>query len=145
MNNVSLMGRIGQELELKTTTTGKSVLSFPLAVKNFSSDKNNNTDWIDCVAWGKQAEFINSYFAKGNLIAVTGRLSTRWWEDKNGNKHKETEVVVLSTDFTGEKPVADRNTNDVQRGSGTPYEVSADNDLPFDGFAEMHGDTDLPF
>lgn len=143
MNSVCLMGRIAQDLELKTTNSGKLVLSFSIGVKNLSKGNNSNTDWIDCVAWEKSAEFIHQYFRKGNLIAITGRLSTRMWEDKNGSKHKSTEVVVTNADFTGEKNDSGNNSgNYQQRRSGEAVEVSTS---PADGFLEMADDSELPF
>lgn len=142
MNNVCLMGRIGQDLEIKTVSSGKIVLSFSIGVKNLSKDQNSNTDWIDCVAWEKTAEFIHRYFRKGSLIAITGRLSTRVWEDKNGNKRKSTEVIVTNADFTGEKNDGSNNAGSYQqRGNGMAVEVSP----PADDFLEMADDSELPF
>lgn len=142
MNNVCLMGRIGKDLELKTTNSGKIVLSFPIGVKNLPKGQNANTDWIDCVAWEKTAEFIHRYFRKGNLIAITGRLSTCDWEDKNGNKRKSTEVVVTNADFTGEKNDGVNNVGGYQqRWNGTAVEVSPSTDE----LLEMAYDSEMPF
>lgn len=146
MNQVCLMGRIAQEPELRTTSTGKSVLSFCLAVKNYSRDQNNNVDWIDCVAWDKNAEFIHTYFSKGNLIAVTGRLSTRNWEDKNGNKRKSTEVIIDRADFTGEKKEADSGAYSPEytpRGSGMPVEVKGPTQSEYDSMFPVN--MEVPF
>jgi len=103
LNRVILMGRITQELELKATPSNVSVLSFNIAVERPKfKDKEVETDFITCVAWRQQAEFISKYFAKGRMIAVEGALRTRTYEDKNGTKHYVTEVYVDNVSFTGE-------------------------------------------
>lgn len=104
LNKVILMGRISQELELKQTSSGAAVLSFNIAVeRNFAAKgEERQADFITCVAWRQQAEFISKYFSKGRMIAVEGNLRTRNYEDKNGVKHYVTEVYVDSAYFTGE-------------------------------------------
>ena len=105
LNRVILMGRITQDLELKQTQSGASVLSFSVAVdRNFvKQGEERQTDFIDCVAWRQQAEFISRYFGKGRMICIEGNLRKRVWEDKNGTKHYVTEVFVDNVSFTGEK------------------------------------------
>lgn len=104
LNRVILMGRITQDLDLKQTPNGVSVLSFSVAVdRNFARQgEERQTDFISCVAWRQQAEFISRYFGKGRMIALEGNLRTRNYEDKNGSKHYVTEVYVDSVSFTGE-------------------------------------------
>lgn len=110
LNRVILMGRITQDLELKQTTGGTSVLSFSVAVdRNFvKQGEERQTDFINCVAWRQQAEFISKYFGKGRMIALEGNLRTRTYDDRNGTKHYVTEVFVDSVSFTGEKSSAER-------------------------------------
>ncbi|MBR1392383.1 MAG: single-stranded DNA-binding protein [Ruminococcus sp.] len=105
LNRVILMGRIAQDLELKQTPQGVSVLSFSIAVdRNFvKQGEERQADFIDCVAWRQQAEFINRYFGKGRMIAIEGNLRKRVYEDRNGVKHYVTEVYVDSVSFTGER------------------------------------------
>lgn len=104
LNRVILMGRIAQDLVIKQTTGGRSVLSFAVAVERsyVKQGEERQSDFIDCVAWGQQAEFISKYFAKGRMIAIEGSLRKRVYEDKNGTKHYVTEVFVDSVSFTGE-------------------------------------------
>ena len=104
LNRVILMGRITQELDLKQTPSSVSVLTFNIAVeRNFTKQgEEKQADFITCVAWRQQAEFINKYFGKGRMIAIEGNLRTRNYEDKNGTKHYVTEVYVDSVSFTGE-------------------------------------------
>ncbi|WP_294491153.1 single-stranded DNA-binding protein [uncultured Ruminococcus sp.] len=104
LNRVILMGRITQDLEVRQTGGGQAVLSFSIAVQRNYKDQSGQypTDFIDCVAWGQQAEFIARYFGKGRMIAIEGNLRKRAYEDKNGVKHYPTEVYVDSAQFTGE-------------------------------------------
>ncbi len=104
LNRVILMGRITQDLELKQIPNGTSVLSFSVAVdRNYAKQgEERQTDFINCVAWRQQAEFISKYFAKGRMIAIEGNLRTRTYDDKNGVKRHVTEVFVDSVSFTGE-------------------------------------------
>lgn len=124
MNKVCLMGRLAADVELRSTQSGKSVCSFTLAVDRRGKDAG--TDWIDCVAWEKTAEHISKYFAKGQRMAVTGKLQTRSYEDKEGKKRKATEVVVEEVGFCGKAE---------GKAQSTPAEflpmVSDDGDLPF--------------
>lgn len=104
LNRVILMGRISQDLVLKQTPGGSAVLQFNVAVdRSFvKQGEERQADFITCVAWNKNAEFIAKYFAKGRMIAIEGNLRTRNYDDKNGVKHYVTEVYVDSASFTGE-------------------------------------------
>ncbi len=105
LNRVILMGRITQDLEVRQTPAGVSVVSFTVAVDRSFKGQNGErqTDFINCVAWRQQADFIGRYFAKGRMIALEGNLRTRTYDDKNGTKHYVTEVFVDSVSFTGER------------------------------------------
>lgn len=99
-----IMGRITHDLEIRQTPSGVAVLQFTVAVdRNYSKDKEKQTDFINCVAWRQTAEFIGRYFGKGRMIAVDGRLQSRTYEDKNGVKHYLTELIIENANFTGEK------------------------------------------
>lgn len=115
LNRVILMGRITRDLELRQTPQGISVLSFTIAVdRSFvKQGEERQADFINCVAWRQQAEFINRYFGKGRMIAIEGNIRTRNYEDNNGNKRTATEVFVDSVSFTGEK---------AQQGGGQGYQ-----------------------
>lgn len=104
LNRVILMGRITHDLELRQTPSGVCTLSFSVAVERNYTDQNGErqTDFITCVAWRQQAEFIGKYFSKGRMIALEGSLRSRTYDDKNGSKHYVTEVYVDSVSFTGE-------------------------------------------
>lgn len=91
INNVTLIGRVVRDIELKTTNSGKSVASFALAVDGYGKDAD--ASFIDCVAWNKAAELLAEYAPKGKQIGITGRLQTRIWE-KDDIKRKATEVII---------------------------------------------------
>ena len=128
LNNVSLMGRLTKEPELKQTAAQVSVATFTLAVerdfKNANGEKE--TDFINCVSWKNTAEFIAKYFQKGQLMVVAGRLQVRSWQDNVTNAKKyATDVVVDNAYFCEGKK---ENTND------TPKDFAAvvdDSNLPF--------------
>jgi single-strand DNA-binding protein len=95
LNHIDLMGRLTKDVELRRTANGTAVASFTLAVeRDFGQDGQKETDFIDCVAWGKTGEFAEKWFSKGKMAAVSGRLQIRSWTDKNGNKRKNAEVNV---------------------------------------------------
>lgn len=104
-NCVILMGRITKDLELKTTSSGVSVLSFSIAVdrKYQAKGEEKKTDFFNCVAWRNEAEFIARYFGKGSMILVEGELQNRTYNDNNGVTRYVTEVIVDRATFTGEK------------------------------------------
>ena len=98
MNLVCLIGRLTKDPELKTTQNGKSVVTFSLAV-----DGVKETHFIDCVAWNATAENLAKFKKKGEQIALTGRITTRSYEDRQGNKRKAVEVTCNTIDFVGGK------------------------------------------
>ena len=128
LNKVILMGRITQDLEVKQTPTGVSVVSFTVAVqRSFARQgEEKQTDFINCVAWRQQAEFIGKYFRKGRMIAIEGNLRTRTYDDKNGTKHYVTEVYVDNVSFTGEKSENGYN-NSYQNGYAQQASVPQNN------------------
>ena len=139
LNRAILMGRLTQELDLKQTPSGVSVLSFTVAVeRNMGKDKEKETDFITCVAWRQQAEFISKYFGKGRMIALEGNLRTRTYDDKNGTKHYVTEVYVDSASFTGEpKQGAQQNTHQTANATLSIGNIS--------DFEEILSDDGIPF
>ena len=96
INRIVLTGRITKDLDLKTTQSGYSVVSFTLAVDRARKNDNGEreADFIRCTAWNKTAETMSQYCGKGSLIGVDGRLQTRSYEDRNGQRVYITEAVV---------------------------------------------------
>lgn len=133
MNVAAITGRLVQDPELRATSSGKSVVSFTLAVVD--PDNKESTDFIDCVAWEGRAEFLSKYFTKGQKVEVTGKIKTRTFEKKDGQKGKATELVARNIGFAESK-----------KDSQTANETS--NSMPdggFDDFQMVDNDDDLPF
>ena len=105
LNVVAIMGRLARDPELRQTTTGKNVASFRIACDRGRRDANGQSqaDWIDVVAWDRQAEFVCKYFQKGSLIVVDGRLQSRSYQDKTGANRTAVEVVANNINFAGSK------------------------------------------
>lgn len=104
LNKVVLAGRLTADIELKQTPSGVSVCSFSLAVnRKYQSDRQQQTDFINCVAWRSTAEFISKYFRKGSAICITGSIQVRSWTDNNNQKHYATEVVAEEAMFVESK------------------------------------------
>lgn len=104
-NKAILMGRICNDLELKSTPNGTSVLSFRLAIDRVyqAQGEERKADFFNIVAWRSTAEFISKWFKKGSMILLDGELQTRQYQDKEGKTVTVTELVVSSANFTGEK------------------------------------------
>ena len=138
VNKVILVGRLGKDPEVKYTQTGVPVARFTLATdeswKDQSGEKQQRTEWHNIVAWRKLAEICGQYLNKGKLVYIEGRLQTRSWEDKEGNKRYTTEVqadnmVMLSArtdEARPEKGVAAAASSN----SGFEAEIT-DDDVPF--------------
>jgi len=102
LNHITIMGRLTRDPELRRTATGLAVTSFSVAVdrdfgKSETGDKK--TDFFDCVAWRNTAEYAAKYLAKGRMVAVSGRLEFRDWNDKEGNKRRNAEIIVENVYF----------------------------------------------
>lgn len=130
MNVVVIMGRLTKEPELKTTNNGISVTSFTVAV-NRSYSKENQTDFINCVAWRNNAEFITKYFGKGQMIAIKGSLQQSSYTDKDGNKRTTYDVVVDSADFCGNKEESKELDVDYNNAGDFEDISMSEDDLPF--------------
>jgi len=140
LNKVIIMGRISQDLELKSTPSGTATLTFNVAVeRSFAKQgEERQADFITCVAWRQQAEFISKYFSKGRMIAIEGNLRTRNYEDKNGSKHYVTEVFVDSVSFTGEAQQGKSAEKPKEQNSSVSIGDIAD-------FEEILSDDGVPF
>ena len=96
-NKVQLIGNLGNDPEIITLESGKMLAKFSIATnesyKNAQGEKVTDTQWHNVVAWGKTAEIVEKFITKGKEIAIEGKLTTRTWDDKDGNKRYTTEVV----------------------------------------------------
>ena len=125
MNKLILMGRLTKDPEVKYTQQNIAVARYTLAVaRRFQQKGQVDTDFINCIAFGKTAEFAQKYLNKGKQIAIIGRIQVRSWENENGQKQWSTEVIVEEHYFTGSK------VNKTEENGFYTVEES-DDDLPF--------------
>lgn len=130
MNIVCLTGRLTADPELKKTQSGKSVVSFTLAVdRDFKgADGERQADFINCVAWNQPAEFITKFFKKGKMIAIVGELRNRQYETKEGTKRTASEVIISKAEFCGNSVNENKTSPNASTEDFTTVE---DDDLPF--------------
>ena len=151
VNKVIILGRLGQDPELKYTPSGTSVCNFSLATTENWTDKSGQkqerTEWHRIVVWGKLAELCNQYLSKGRQVFLEGKLQTRSWDDQEGKKRYTTEILANSVQFIGGQAQQSNNSsyNNNQQDSREQmvpqhaqnnYEVSSDSnftadDIPF--------------
>ena len=113
MNSVNVNGRLTNEPELRKTQSGTSCCSFTLAVRR--PKVKDTTDFHNFVVWQQGAEYLCQYGHKGDLVGVTGYLTTREWTDKDGNKRKTTEVTCDSVELLSNKRNSEQGNNTTQR------------------------------
>lgn len=147
INKAILMGRLTRDPELRYTGTGTPVCSFSIAIDN-GYGENRQTDFINCVAWNKTAEFVSNYFSKGKMIIVIGRISTRSWEGQDGKRNYTTEVVASEVSFGESKRSQDGGSYQATQGSYSAPTAAPQmpQDLADDDFSPLlDTDDDLPF
>ena len=136
MNRVILIGNLGKDPEVITAQNGNKVAKFSIATDESYKDKQGNkvqqSEWHNCVSFGKQAEVIEKYFTKGMKVMVEGKLKTDKWEDKEKNTRYSTNIILQTFEFLG-KPQESSNNQASQpqeeyQTSGNTGEVD---DLPF--------------
>jgi single-strand DNA-binding protein len=143
VNKVILVGNLGRDAELRYTPGGAAVATLNLATTEVWNDKGGQrqekTEWHRIVLWGKQAESLQEYLTKGKQIYVEGRLQTRQWDDKDGNKRYTTEIkadriTLLGGGGGGGRGASmDRAAASVSQGGGDepPVAPITDDDIPF--------------
>lgn len=152
LNKATLIGNLGRDAELRYTGGGQAVASFSLATnenfKNKSGEWEKRTEWHRIVTWARLAEFCGEHLTKGKQVYVEGRIQTREWEDREGNKRTTTEInaqrVLLlgSRGDAGDRDLGDRDPGDRDAGDrdeGEPRPAAAAPPTP------LPGDDDIPF
>ena len=142
MNSINITGRLTADPELKTTQSGVSVCSYDLAVKR--PKVKDTTDFLKVVSWRQGAEYISKYAHKGDVVAVTGMLTARTYEDNNGNKRTQYEIVSDTVEIIGGKKQEQQPSTieqlpqyQAQKPSAQfqqafePITITCDEDLPF--------------
>ncbi len=121
INKVILVGRLGRDPELRYTHSGTPVANFSVATDERwtkEGETQTRTEWHNIVAWSRLGEICNEYLRKGKLVYIEGRIQTREWEDRDGNKRRTTEVVASEM-----KMLSGRGDGDM--GAGAPQEPVA--------------------
>lgn len=132
-----MVGRLVRDPELRTTNTGKSVVSFSIAVQKRIKPTNGDpdADFFRVTAWGQTAEFVNNYLTKGRLVSIDGRLESRKWTDQTGNNRESVEIVADNVNGL------DKPRDDDGGGSTAPRAAShapqpSQNEPEYDPFAD---------
>ena len=140
VNKVILVGRLGKDPEVKYTQGGTAMARFSLATdevwKDQSGEKQQKTEWHNIVAWNKLAEICGQYLSKGRLVYIEGRLQTRNWEDKEGNKRTTTEIRADNMVMLGGKPEEARPEKAAPSPAAPSLEAHGDSEIT---------DSDIPF
>lgn len=148
LNCVTLIGRLVADPELRTTTSGKSVASFRIAVdRSYTKPgEQRQADFITIVCWEGTANFVSRYFAKGSMIAIQGSIQTRNYEDSNGDKRTATEVLAREVSFCGGKNENSSTDSSTAPNTSTDSSTASgfSNALPAD-FEEIGADDVLPY
>ncbi len=143
LNKVMLIGNLGKDPEIRYTQDGSPVATFSLATSENWTDKSGTrqerTEWHNIVAWGRLADLSKRFLAKGRQVYVEGRLRTREWNDKDGNKRRTTEIVALQMVLLGSRsqggeapaavPTPIQVTDEAEQTRGEPS--ITDDDIPF--------------
>lgn len=146
-NNITITGRLTADPELKTTISGASICSFTLAVKR--PHVKDTTDFIPCVVWRQGAEYLSRYGVKGNMVAVTGALTTRKWQDKDGNNRVNYAITCDSVELLESRSNGE-TSNNTTSAANKPQNASGNAPAynPYDNtqaFEELSDEDELPF
>jgi single-strand DNA-binding protein len=151
VNKVIIVGRLGKDPEVRYTPNGQAVANFTVATSDnwtdkTSGEKQEKTEWHRIVVWGRLAELSRDYLKKGKQVYVDGRLQTRSWDDKDGNKKYITEIVANNIQFLGS---ATDRTETHSSSDGIDY-IPADTNTPTTNFTSANvestiSDEDIPF
>ncbi len=148
VNNVTLLGRITKDPEVRSVGSGNAVCNFSLAVnRNFKNAQGEyEADFINVVAFGNTAQRMQQYVSKGNMLAITGRIQTRNYENNMGQRVYVTEVVANNVSFVETNKSKQNNSNSYENQSPSPYDSmdSGFNTSSVNDFSSIDDD-DLPF
>ena len=135
LNTVMIIGHLGRDPEMRYTPSGKPVTTFTVAVsRSWNSgdgERHTETEWFNIVAWGNLAETCKQYLTKGQQVYIEGRLQTRHWDDKEGQKHTSVEIVANEMTFLSERREGGHN-HEAGPATGDEIEpITPDNEFPF--------------
>src|SRR5579863_4485337 len=147
VNRAILVGRLGRDPETRYTSAGQAVCNFTLATdetyKDRKGERQKRTEWHRIVGWGKQAEIAQQYLHKGSLIFVEGRIQTRQWDDREGQKRTTVEIVASNFRMLGSR--SDGAAAGAAAGGGSDTEIHAPAPAAEDIPGSDVSDEDIPF
>ena len=137
LNKVQIIGNLGADPEMRFTANGRAVATMRVACSRSyttqDGEKREETEWVRVVAWARLAEQASQYLAKGRSVYVEGRLQTREWEDKEGQRRFTTEVVAQDIQFLDRRGGGDYdNASGAPAGAAAPAGSVDPDDLPFE-------------
>lgn len=149
MNKVILIGRLARDPEMRTTSSGISMTRFTIAVSRpfNTQDGQQQTDFINCITWRRQAENVAKYCSKGSQVAVEGRIQVSSYDAQDGTKRYTTDVVCDNVTFLGSKAGNTNFTNDNYNAETSEVQTADITEDPFKDFGDeiALSDDDLPF
>ena len=134
LNKVQIIGHLGKDPEMRYTPSGKPVTTFSVAVSrswnSADGERHSETEWFNVVAWGNLAEICKQYLVKGQQVYIEGRLQTRRWDDKEGQKHTSVEIVANEMMMLGERHNGNSN-QEADAASADGNSAMAEDEFPF--------------
>ena len=133
LNKVQIIGHLGKDPEMRYTPSGRPVTTFTVAVSrswnSADGERHAETEWFNVVAWSNLAETCKQYLAKGKKVYIEGRLQTRHWDDKEGQKHSSVEIVANEMLMLDER--RDSTNNHAQETAAADGAPAAEDEFPF--------------
>lgn len=135
LNKVMIIGHLGRDPEMRYTPSGRPVTTFTVAVSRswntVDGERHTETEWFNIVAWSNLAEICKQYLYKGQQVFIEGRLQTRRWEDKEGQKHTSVEVVANEMMMLGDRRENNAQTQETESGGDQAEPVVDEDEFPF--------------
>jgi single-strand DNA-binding protein len=133
LNKVMIIGHLGKDPEMRYTPSGRPVTTFTVAVSrswnSADGERHAETEWFSIVAWGNLAEICKQYLTKGQQVYIEGRLQTRRWDDKEGQKHTSVEIVANEMMMLGERRDANQSQETPHAEDSEP--IANEDEFPF--------------
>lgn len=135
LNKVMVIGHLGRDPEMRYTPSGRPVTTFTVAVSRSwntaDGERRSETEWFNVVAWGNLAEICKQYLHKGQQVYIEGRLQTRQWEDKEGQKHKNVEVVANEMMMLGDRRDNNKQGDEMDQEDDLSEPIADEDEFPF--------------
>ena len=135
LNKVMVIGHLGRDPEMRYTPSGRPVTTFTVAVSRSwntaDGERRTETEWFNIVAWGNLAEICKQYLHKGQQVYIEGRLQTRRWEDKEGQKHTNVEVVANEMMMLGDRRDSSNHSQESEQDDENSKPVADEDEFPF--------------